>query len=1013
MVQAVDTGGDRPVPPGPSTSPPGKKQPSPSAFALKKQQSSAALTPDREGSTPKRNELLDPRHKKFLKMPMKDRDPRVVDELVTITHQLVPEFCKQLSKEQHRDLARGWTFQHLKAGEQLCRAQEECASFFVLLAGYLTVEEKKISHVEDKNNHEKRVTMVGPDCTLGHYPLVLDTLHYGFSASAAEGEGCSLLAIPKSDYVQHLRRDAEKSMSDTVALLKSTAFFAEWAVSSICRLYFWFERRKFQPNEDVVRQGDAADFCFIIRSGLCDVLVESPADAIATAAKLAVGKAEESGDEAAEPPEGAEASSPSFNSGASVSFNSGASPSFNAESSPTAGTTPTGTPKPKRVSKLKSWTKVKEAVGARHIVTLRPGAIVGEIALFSDGATRNATVRTLEHAEVLLLDKKSFLDLDQSTLQIIKENAQYNSACTKQPSDRSKADIDILQQRTAHLTHLARMQPEVHRELCRVMKYRKVLEDTVLCKRGADATCFYVIINGSVQVSNAAELPGKKKTTKKAPTTTMLQVGDAIGEADMLLDEPVYQATITTAQTCELMEVSRADFDRVLKSDRTSERGKLVSFLQSVSCLQGLTTSQLTALSKLFVVCKFTRGQLCLAHPPDVALGPCSYSADYVYLIKSGEARLLAALTTCSAIDPRAAALPDTSEAATDERLSGPLADGKAPPNRVIEAALGGHLAPIATLGPNECLSDNLLAPNADARWCLQPITSLELLIVPRKDFFDMGISSAALKDLVALRADFFRARLSDAHREAGLLRKIGHVPRAISGARTDRNDEDILFEDDDLPSSGSSPVGKRSGGDVTARPRTPRASSLTGASPAHGDFSAAREVGTPPPTALGKAPNSPSFLASSASAPSLPAAAPPSAPVTPAEDKVRQGFKARGLEHILRSTWVPRETRSPRSLPSSAHRSTPPSARATSGGKGSRGNRSLISPTYGSTVTDAGLYMQMPKMLPPLWADGATDAPNAAGAGGPGGAFKPGSVLGPGRAGRLGPARLSSQRRP
>ena len=51
----VDTGGDRSVPAGPSTSPAGKKAPSPNAFALKKQQSSAAVTPDR-GLTPKRDD---------------------------------------------------------------------------------------------------------------------------------------------------------------------------------------------------------------------------------------------------------------------------------------------------------------------------------------------------------------------------------------------------------------------------------------------------------------------------------------------------------------------------------------------------------------------------------------------------------------------------------------------------------------------------------------------------------------------------------------------------------------------------------------------------------------------------------------------------------------------------------------------------------------------------------------------------------------------------------------------
>ena len=56
-------------------------------------------------------------------------------------------------------------------------------------------------------------------------------------------------------------------MSDTVTMLKSTPFFSSWSAVSLSRLYFWLERRRHRQDEDVVRQGEEADFCFIIRSG--------------------------------------------------------------------------------------------------------------------------------------------------------------------------------------------------------------------------------------------------------------------------------------------------------------------------------------------------------------------------------------------------------------------------------------------------------------------------------------------------------------------------------------------------------------------------------------------------------------------------------------------------------------------------------------------------------------------------------------------------------------------------
>ena len=50
------------------------------------------------------------------------------------------------------------------------------------------------------------------------------------------------------------------------------------------------------------------------------------------------------------------------------------------------------------------------------MATQRPGAIVGEIALLEKGAKRMATVRTSAYTELLVLDKKSFLDLDKAMM---------------------------------------------------------------------------------------------------------------------------------------------------------------------------------------------------------------------------------------------------------------------------------------------------------------------------------------------------------------------------------------------------------------------------------------------------------------------------------------------------------------------------------------------------------------------------------------------------------------------
>ena len=58
----------------------------------------------------------------------------------------------------------------------------------------------------------------------------------------------------------------------------------------------------------------------------------------------------------------------------------------------------------------------ERSIGYRHIVTLRPGALVGEIALL-DGGTRNATIRASALSEVRHVDTRPAVDNQVAILQ--------------------------------------------------------------------------------------------------------------------------------------------------------------------------------------------------------------------------------------------------------------------------------------------------------------------------------------------------------------------------------------------------------------------------------------------------------------------------------------------------------------------------------------------------------------------------------------------------------------------
>ena len=321
----------------------------------------------------------------------------------------------------------------------------------------------------------------------------------------------------------------------------------------------------------MVKQGDDADYCFIIRSGKCDVLVELNDDA----------------DEEMPPVSeevGGITESPSTSPDVSPEMRR---PGGAADEEKRARLQEIIDEKAQK-KKLLKMAAASMFMGAsasadaaplrhnmRHVVTLRPGAIVGEIALFRDDVKRMATVRTTDHAEILMLDKKSFLDLDRATLNIISENARYNAACTKEPNQRTRTDLQILQERTAHLAMISALSADVHLELCRVMRYRKVSENSILVRKGMPALCLYVIISGSANTHISEPRAGaatrkwsmlsaaggqvKKKNPKADAYAQMkphetLHAGQAIGEDELLQENPVHAVTAVTVEPVELMQ---------------------------------------------------------------------------------------------------------------------------------------------------------------------------------------------------------------------------------------------------------------------------------------------------------------------------------------------------------------------------------------------------------------------------------------------------------------------------
>ena len=1052
--------------------------------------------------------------------PAEDRTDVNVDQICGVLHRYVPTFARQLIDSSLRTVAKGLLYHFFQPGSVVCQEAENTNFFFLVLRGSVTLTERIVHHQErttdsSKDKHDRdlstlstrqRVIQAGEH--FNHFPLVTDSPNYGFAARVDDPQGASIALIPKEEYTLCLKKLVVDEVSRTVELLRDTQFFSAWTERAMWRLYFWFQRKTVGADEDIVRQGETASFCFIILSGRCTVLIPEQVHNAPSLQTLHESDGQSDAEEGEEEqtdsdpsPRGAEgralsssessfsmtkrhAASDGVYQPTSVDGGSGSSTRRNSvlpvqqqvqprrgsvmpaqkeanprrgsvmpaqkeanprrgsvmpaqkeanarrgsvmpaqneanprrgsvmptqnEANPRRGSVvpsngdPTLLPglepdnavgafQPQRRSREShesfremesiaddeesessseessddedmdeeerkfavakraadkaarvaekaaekaekafeaasfklsekeeereaeeeqqdsSWTarwkraKDKEkrlaafekvanekksaaeaaakaaadasevarkiqqeaeaasyrrrqsllqqaledqmeslksgkalpetrrlsaseigwrvppsdsksgrkqstasgkaqvgfreragsvvTVGAgnmRHVVTLYPGAIVGEIALFQEGARRMATVRASEHVDLLVLSKQSFYNLDKATLTIIYENARYNAACAKKASDRTREDLRVLQHRTSVLTHFSTLDEEVHLELCRVMTYRKVTENTILVRKGMTVNNLLVVISGSVacfvtdpskvtesrntslniMAGNASgSFRGRRRETNigssfagMKPSET-LYAGQAIGEQELLEDDATHMITAVATETVELMEIDRFDFDRILKSDRTSARGALMAFLAKMSCMKDVSISAINGLTNVATRRTFKLNDLCVAFPPTPALGVASYSPEFVYLLYSGEMKLVGSTAGQSA--PKSV----TNNQPTDRsKVVGPLAD-EHPMTVMVEKHLGSHLA-VATLGPGELIIDSLLPPNACCRWCLQPASdTAELVIFPRKEWSEVlrPRTLNELHELSLLKQDFFRSQLDQA----------------------------------------------------------------------------------------------------------------------------------------------------------------------------------------------------------------------------------------------------------
>ncbi|KAL1498448.1 hypothetical protein AB1Y20_013773 [Prymnesium parvum] len=221
-------------------------------------------------------------------------------------------FFGSLSAAQQREFVRACALRQCARGEVLCEPSEHADAFHLIAAGEVILKEPQLHH--RMTSHERKPPWVtrtlGPGEHFGHFPLVTGASRCGYAAQVASptaadqsNEPAILLFLRREDYEAIIKPEARcpttprnypcppspaaagckpSHLTANPPLLTARSLMLQLeALLRHSRLFFSFKQIHVSPDEDVMVQGDAADCCYVIQSGECDVLVRSepPRDA--------------------------------------------------------------------------------------------------------------------------------------------------------------------------------------------------------------------------------------------------------------------------------------------------------------------------------------------------------------------------------------------------------------------------------------------------------------------------------------------------------------------------------------------------------------------------------------------------------------------------------------------------------------------------------------------------------------------------------------------------------------
>mmetsp|Transcript_50156 Transcript_50156/g.160650 ORF Transcript_50156/g.160650 Transcript_50156/m.160650 type:complete len:661 (+) Transcript_50156:270-2252(+) len=258
-----------------------------------------------------------------------------------------------------------------------------------------------------------------------------------------------------------------------------------------------------------------------------------------------------------------------------------------------------------------------------------------------------------------MLEKKE-LEGEEAILAMKRE--RQLEALNKAPANRSDNDQRVLEDAVRDTKAFQELSRGDLRDIVRTVHSRKLKgppgeweEGEWLWRAGDVGDKFYVILTGSVAVMSA---PDPERSGAPEVHIATLHAGESFGEIALVTDACRRSAGILALEACDLLEVARGDYDRILKEHKQRSLERRLDILRGLPVFGDLPLEDLKAISQLMVERQI--------RPRAVVIREGS-EADAIMVIESGEARMVkelpaeavpstAALTPESPRTPRAAA---------------------------------------------------------------------------------------------------------------------------------------------------------------------------------------------------------------------------------------------------------------------------------------------------------------------------------------------------------------------